>query len=311
MGMLNSTILDLAIGMVFVYLLLALLCTTINEWIAGLFGLRAKTLANAIEQLLDGQKTSDPTRSFFEEFYAHPIISGMGVPGKRATTASYLPSRAFATTVMDLVTAGKEGPINYSDLETGVKNLPPGDVRTALLALLQNTQSDLEQAQKNIEQWFDDTMERASGWYKRNTQVVTLFAALLLTVGTNADTLKIGRILWTSGTERTLLVQEAQKRFESGSSDRTITYPNKNNPLKAVEQPKESELKALSALLGWSRDDLRNADTLVWLRRILGWCLSIVAISLGAPFWFDLLSKLMNIRNAGQKPATSKNKADK
>lgn len=308
--MLNSTILDLAIGMVFVYLLLALLCTTINEWIAGIFGLRARTLASAIGQLLDDQKTSDPTRSFLAEFYAHPIISGMGMPGKGPATASYLPSRAFATAVMDLVTAGKEGPISYADLETGVKNLPPGDVRKALLSLLQNAHSDIEQAQNNIEQWFDDTMERASGWYKRNTQLVTLFAALLLTISTNADTLKIGRTLWTSGTQRTLVVQEAQKRVESGSSDKIITYPDKNNPLQAVEQPKATELQALSALLGWSRDDLRDRDTLVWLRRILGWCLSVVAISLGAPFWFDLLSKLMNIRNAGQKPAPAKSKED-
>lgn len=308
MGFLNSTVLDLAIGMMFVYLLLALLCTTANEWIAGVLGLRAKTLANGIRQLLDSQKTA--TGTFLDQFYAHPIISSMLVPGKSGAKAhpSYLSSRAFATTVMDLVTSGKEGPISFADLESGVKNLPVGDVRTALLALLQNAQNDLAAAQKNIEGWFDDTMERASGWYKRNTELVTFFVALILVVGNNADTVKIGRTLWTSTTQRTLLVDAAKKRVEASSSGTQISYPDKNNPLNPTLKPTESELKDLSSVLGWSRDEWHGGDSLFWLRRLLGWSLSIIAISLGAPFWFDLLSKLMNVRNAGAKPAKTNGK---
>lgn len=301
MGFMNSTVLDVAIGLVFVFLLLAIICTTTNEWISGIFHLRAKMLGTAITQLLDDQKNASGN-AFLADFYKHPLIEGMMAPGTDSYSGhpSYLSSRTFATAVMDLVTAGKLGTITFADLETGIKNLPDGDVKTALLALIQNAQGDLGKAQQYIEQWFDDTMQRASGWYKRNVQLVTICTAIVLTLATNADTIRIGHLLWTSPTERALLVSEAQNRVTDASRQTQIEYPDKNNPLKPVQKPKPDELKALQSILGWSGEQPQGAAG--WLSRSGGWLLSIIAISLGAPFWFDLLSKLMNVRSAGQKP---------
>lgn len=314
MGLFNSTVLDWAIGIMFVYLLLAIICTTVNEWIAGITSVRASTLSKGIAQLLDNQKGSDPTKTFLAEFYTHPLISGMLSPGKTAADGhpSYLPSRTFATAVMDLTTKGVQGTITFAQLENGAKNLPDGDVKTALLALLQNANGDLNRAQKNIEEWFDDTMQRVSGWYKRRTQVVIVCLAALLTIGTNADTVRIARILWTNSTTRTLLVQKAANRTETGkeaaSRSETVEYEN-GNPLHPIVKPKieKDETDALKSVLGWSGENLR--DWKRWLKRIVGWFLSIAAISLGAPFWFDTLSKLMNIRNAGKKPKTADEKS--
>jgi hypothetical protein len=44
---------------------------------------------------------------------------------------------------------------------------------------------------------------------------------------------------------------------------------------------------------------------LQFLQKLIGWGLSAIAISLGAPFWFDLLSKLVNLRHSGQKPLST------
>jgi hypothetical protein len=191
MGMLNSTILDVVIGLVFIYLLLAIICSTINEWIAGWLGVRSKMLAAAIRQLLDDQKGSgDPTRSFLEQFYSHPLISGMMAPGRKPGNShpSYLPSRTFSTAVIDIATIHKPGVVTFAGLEAGIRDLPDGDVKTALLALLQNASTDLNLAQKNIEKWFDDTMDRASGWYKRRTQFATILIAIVLTERSNTRT---------------------------------------------------------------------------------------------------------------------------
>lgn len=306
MGLLNSTILDVGIGLVFIYLLLAIICTTSNEWIVGWLGLRSKTLANAIRQLLDQQKGSgDPTRSFLEQFYSHPLISGMMTPG--GAHPSYLPSRTFAAAVMDIATIRKPGVISFADLDAGIKDLPDGDVKTALSALIQNVPNDLNRAQKNIEQWFDDTMDRASGWYKRRTQLVTILIAVLLAAATNADTVKITRTLWKSPTLRVALVEKAKNRTESPQS--AVEYNDKNNPLKPSIKPTKDELDALQVVLGWSDAEWRGSDGKAWLERVLGWILTIVAVSLGAPFWFDLLGKFMNMRNAGKKPETSDKQA--
>lgn len=301
--MLNSTVLDLIIGLIFVYLLLAIICSTINEWVAGWLRVRSKTLAIAITQLLDDQKGSgDTTQSFLQQFYSHPLIAGMMSPGKAADShPSYLSSRTFATAIMDIATIHKPGVITFADLDVGIKALPDGDVKKVLLALIQNVPNDLNVAQKNIEQWFDDTMDRASGWYKRRTQVVTIVIAVLLTAATNADSVRITRILWKSPTLRATLVEKAKNRTESQPSG--FEYKDKNNPLKPSMKPTKDELDALQTVLGWSDEDARDWNK--WPLRLFGWFLTIVAVSLGAPFWFDMLNKLMNIRNAGKKPETS------
>jgi hypothetical protein len=283
MGLFNSTVLEWAIGLIFVYLLLAIVCTTMNEWAAGVFALRSKTLAKAIAQLLDQQPSYDPTKSFLQQFYAHPLISGMMSPGKTASDAhpAYLEARTFATTVIDLATSDKPGSITFVDLETGVKKLPDGDVKKALLALIQNASGDLDTAQKNIEHWFNDTMERASGWYKHRTQLITVVIAAVLTIATNADTVRIGHVLWTNGTVRAMMVENAKARTDTSAASKV-------------------ELDQLSFLLGWSDQNL--SDWRGWLSRLLGWILTTTAVSLGSPFWFDLLNKFMNLRNAGKKP---------
>jgi hypothetical protein len=310
MGLLNSTILDVVIGLVFVYLFLSVICTQINEWIAGGLGLRSKTLATAIEQLLDKQNGSkDPTQSFLEQFYSHPLISGMKAPGNG--NLSYLPSRTFATAVIDIATSKKDtaaidkGAITFEDLKNALTqkttDLPDGEVKTALLALIQNANNDLNVAQKNIEQWFDDAMDRASGWYKRRTLVITILIAVPLTAMTNADSVKITRTLWKSPALRATLLEKAKKRTESPQS--TVEYPDKNKPLKPSVKPTKDELDTLQMVLGWSGENVY--DWTGWPQRLVGWILTIVAVSLGAPFWFDTLKKLMSIRSAGNKPEKS------
>jgi len=294
-GLFGSTILDVVLGLVFVYLLLAIICTTVNEWIAGIMNTRSTTLSMAIKQLLDGQK-GDPASQdlnwFLKQFYAHPLITGMSQPGKDGAHPAYLPSRAFATAVMDIATPQQPGVISFDDLETGINKLPDGDVKSALLALIQNAQGNLDRAQKNIENWFDDTMERVSGWYKRRTQIWTVLIAFALTALTNADTLKIVRTLWENPSQRSQIVEQAK------------------NPPQPGQAASSEQLNQLSQILGWTKSETCDSEggsnrarcCMQWLERILGWILTIVAVSLGAPFWFDVLNKFMRVRNAGDAP---------
>ncbi len=71
--MTGIAILDVALGLVFVYLLLSLLCTAVTEWIAQATRLRARTLKAGIESLLADTKF----RRVTEELYKHPLIAGL------------------------------------------------------------------------------------------------------------------------------------------------------------------------------------------------------------------------------------------
>jgi hypothetical protein len=212
-----------------------------------------------------------------------------------AKDPSYLPSRTFSTAVMDLVTAGKQAAITFEDLQDGIRNLPDGDVKDALLALIRNANGSLDRAQKNIEAWFDDCMDRLSGWYKRRVQIFTVIIAALLTIAANADTIRITRTLWNSPELRAEGVKLAEQRANQESApSHKVQYNDKNKPLQPTIAPiKPEERKYLNELFGWKQD--ANPSP-------LGLLLTIIAVSLGAPFWFDILNKFINIRNTGRAP---------
>src|SRR5271156_5090841 len=125
--MLNSTTLEVAIGMALVYLLLSLFCTAINEVIAGIQGSRAKNLERGIKSLFtDGLKTpqntgSDgkvsPAVSLAEAVYDHGLVQSLyrstanekpaglfGVFG--SSLPSYIPARVFSSALFDLLFKG-------------------------------------------------------------------------------------------------------------------------------------------------------------------------------------------------------------
>jgi hypothetical protein len=305
-GILGSPVLDVAIGLAYVYLLLAVFCTTINEWISGVINTRGKLLAKGLSQLLDDQahpdSQKDGTLGFAALFNLHPLIAGLKPKGGSRLPA-YLSASTFATAVVDVATAGKEGAIAFADLETGVKNLPPGDVRKTLLALLQNCDSDLGKAQKKIEDWFTEFMDRVSGWYKRWIQLLTIVVALLLCALANADSLRIAKSLWQDSSLRGAIVEQAKARAAAPAPAVEVQYADKSHPERpTVDKPAPltpQETKALGQVLGWRALPGTPREWAWW---VLGVILSTVAVSLGAPFWFDTLKRIVNLRTAGTSP---------
>ncbi|MCW5770957.1 MAG: hypothetical protein KIT16_04915 [Rhodospirillaceae bacterium] len=87
--MTGIAILDVAIGLVLVYLLLGLLCMLAAEWIAQIRRLRARTLRHGIEALLNDTKYKRVT----DNLYRHPLIAGLR-QGER--DPSYIPGTLFA-----------------------------------------------------------------------------------------------------------------------------------------------------------------------------------------------------------------------
>jgi len=303
MGLFNSIILDVIIGLVFVYLLLAILCTAANEWVAALTRRRGEMLRKGIQQLLSDQPISNETdpEAFLREFYKHPLITSMM---HDANHPNYLSPRTFAAVVTDVLTASKPAAVAFEDLEKGAMALPEGRVKKSILALVQRSNRNLQGAQSEIEGWFNDAMDRVSGWYKRRTQIWTIVIALVLTMVANADTIHITRQLWTDPVLRAAIVEEAKVRAQKPRPTISVEYQDEDDPTTPTVTRNEGnqlsgqEQALLGQLMGWHgpiRDNLRW-DTL------LGWILTVLALSLGAPFWFDVLNKFMNVRYAGKSP---------
>jgi hypothetical protein len=181
-----------------------------------------------------------------------------------------------------------------------VKQLPESDVQRTLLALMDDAGNDINIIRDHIEGWFNDAMERLSGWYKRRTQWVLLALAIGISIGLNVDTFRVYSGLYRDSTTRAAVVAAAQRIAQQppATSDQT--------PLTQVGQVQE-ELQQLNIPMGWSDPKQRPdfSDPLAILAALIGWLITGFAAAQGAPFWFDTLNKLVNVRSTGQRPETT------
>ncbi len=161
--MFNSGVLDVAIGLIFVYLLLSLICTTVNEAIASWFQRRAKNLREAISALLDGQTGKDAPNA--DKLYEHPLITALRKGGRqpsyipwitalfrRGRDPSYIPSRTFAQALLDIAAPDK-GQTVEAMLNAIGKDSP--HLQKSLQALLRGVEPKMDAVLERIEGWFN------------------------------------------------------------------------------------------------------------------------------------------------------------
>lgn len=303
--MLGSQVLEVMIGLLLIYLALSVVCSGMKEVLASLFALRSKTLELAIQQMLQ-----DINGDVAQKVLQRPLIAGTVSPGKKLP--SYISSRNFPLALMDAIDPIKDGtqPRTIQDLRAGIANLPATKLRKTLLGFIDTAQGDLESAQKKNEHWFDDTMERVSGWYKRLAQKLIFVAGQLLCLALNANTFQISRELWSDESLRNAVVAQATKRVHEGKPADSAPGASQELPLAQLREVSDEVRVAHPLPLGWSRATKGLRGTLLsWPEsplKLLGILVSSLAILLGAPFWFDLLNNVINLRMSGEPPAPSR-----
>ncbi len=316
--MFGLPILEVAIGISFVYLLLALICTALNETISGITRRRAYLLDRGINSLLG----NDPVLR--NKLFAHPLVAQLAQkPGGKP---SYIPASKFALALMDILTGPTKRADDAEALQTGIKNLGSFTLQTALSAVLSDSNQRTSTDQQKIEAWYEEGMDRVSGWYKRRTTWWIWFLAAIVTVGLNADSIHISRVLWTNQAVRSAVVESAKARAQSDRPEDLLPVAIHNDasaPKKASavlphgnDVLTTEERAELGQLAGdWSEDIRQWKQRKGWqsvafvVSRLVGWLMTIVAISLGAPFWFDTLNRFMNIRTAGRAPDEPRDKS--
>jgi hypothetical protein len=203
----------------------------------------------------------------------------------------------------------------------GLDNFQPADLQRTLRAVLSGAASSLEIAEDHIAAWFEASMERVSGWYKRKSQAIIFVVAVLVTFFANADTLQVVNRLWSEPELRAQVVQQAQQASQAASPEQAnllVEYKDGDSPVPSAPVSIKNIPAAVNGpvaqLLGWKSAE--DADLLnkgqygtLFGAHLIGWILTAFAISLGAPFWFDTLKRFINIRNAGTNPQEKKAKA--
>ena len=373
-------VVDVAIGLIFTYLLFALLLSTLLEAAAGWFKLRAARLEQAFVQLLQdpaggadrsviarwlsglgwrpsvdadpktGTTTPEETLSpeeleaatervsgdlgpYFElhytDVYHHPLVGG----GDNSRP-SYVSAQSFASALVATLQAGASGKA-WAQVEQAIDALPPGKLRDALVTAANEAEGDWDAFKVGVERWYDTAMDRLSGQYKRYTQLVTFLIGLVVAVCFNVNSVTIVSRLYQDRDLRETMVRQAQTyvaedakaKAEAAASLAGDTAPPGGDALWEARQKRAAFETARNDLLanapvGWApelaraRADFAAARPAVapdgwdWTAWFLlqvpawlpGWLITALAGMLGAPFWFDLLNKLVNVRNTGPKP---------
>jgi hypothetical protein len=311
--MFSSGILDVAIGMAFVYLLLSLLCTAINEWIAALFNLRGTNLEKGIRSLFsDGKFVGG--KDIADVLYAHGLVKSMY---RDKTLPSYIPSRTFALALLDtLAPADASGSKTVSDILVGVRDkLPDGPAKETLFTVISQAQDNVENARKAVEDWYNSGMDRVSGWYKRKTQIILIILAAVIAVGTNTDSVLVGQTLWNSPALRDATAKAGEQFVQNHKDDANQSSVDAEQAARNV-RAYDNQIKDLGLPVGWSlkSDDPRTfpcRDGWLAVSRVLGWLITAIAVSFGAPFWFDTLNKFMVVRSTVKPKEKSQEEATK
>jgi hypothetical protein len=397
--MFGSMVLEVAIGIVFVYLLLSLVVTAITELISGWRKWRAQNLWAGVRNLLD----SGEAEEWVTKLYDHPLIQSLSPSTKSGKKGpSYIPSRTFAVALLETlkddepagrlavqgirrVLATTPDTASLADLQAGlrdavkdlpdtgaigalkielltlvgripatvsladakgavnnwlgrlpdrwlpmlIENMPDGKLKRTLSALADESHLGAEHLKENIEIWFNNSMERVSGWYKRKTQFVQILLAIGVTLVINVDSVLVVNALSQNQALRESVVAEADAyaRQQAAQAPGQPQVPATPATTPSVLERLRTQISQLDLPIGWLLPGQRGFDPAnrdyrgwpgwrrygtwtqwgtLWVQTIrfhlLGWLLTAFAISLGAPFWFDILNKIINIRSSGKAP---------
>lgn len=328
LGLLNAII-----SFLFVFLLLSAIASTLLEQVfVGLFGTRARQLRQTVEQLCKGNLTPNtPEDALFLKIWNDPLILGSGPKGK---DPSYIDPASFVSAVISELTAGSQAPTSTA-LQTGVAAMPAGmALKSVLTSLLREGSGDIDALRSSLSAWFDKGMDRLSGSYKRWSQFWLFLMGVVLAVGMNVDCFKLVQSVGKA--EVSAIASEAAAKIIADQKSDPGAALNLEDMLKTLdslslpigwkncgdetkqERPApdanagatgdtkpasdagsnaKDTATCVSSLAGFLSDSTEHPGNCV--AQILGWLLTGFLISFGAPFWFDLVSKFINIRSGG------------
>jgi hypothetical protein len=272
---------EVAIGLMLLMVVFSVLVSASVETVSLVLAKRARHLEQGVLKML-----VDPGglgRRLGDEVLGHPLVVALR-KGRRGP--SYLAPEVFSAAVTDALTKAVAG---AADANAAIDGLPDGELKQRLQAIRREASDTVADLRVDLEAWFDHQMDRVSGWYTRWAQVVMLVVGVAVALVLNVSAVTVARVLWNDPVLRTELVAEAESAAESGDG---------------AEEPDTAvggEVELSRFPIGWNDTAWPGLQPYLALH-LLGILALGLAASLGAPFWFDALSRFSNLRAAGPRP---------
>ena len=361
-------VVQVLVGLIFMFFVFSVLSSGVNEYISRALQKRVDFLAAGISQLLVN-KGGTPDK-YIKAFWSHPLVKQLAQSLERTNEGRLRRAwRTFAQKVAAIASkvlvshVGKAAQVRREDaekfacaeadevrrlpsyiptatfvtvLEEITKNDPPPVGSSLRISLDALHSVDPAKRLANYGRWFDDEMDRVSGWYKRESKTILFVIGLLIVLAMNVDTIAVARTLWKDPTTRALVNNAVDAQL---AANPTTTAPTGTTtapagtattlaPATALQvvcktpgttapvgtttttSPSDALRRAIDCAttfpIGWKSafpDGYRSWTAL--LLKALGLLITACALSFGAPFWWDFLNRFANMRGAGAKPPTS------
>lgn len=296
-------------------------------------------------------------------FYKHPLIKFLG-DNKPDSKPAYITRETFSKVMVDLLRGDQVKPgddvrsliqkaLDEKKINWGIAPIAE-ETLSYIKSIWADSEGNIEIFKKLLENWFAETMERATGWYKKHTQFILLLVGLVIAIIFNVDTIKIINKLEKDPKLREQIVMQADAFAKVHPDLDKQLLQQKIEHEKFMTQYTKEELKSNDSLqnkiqedslnlakykdiqarrdtllqradlimkrdisnvnyalgIGWKTAVCEPFDLKCFIMSLAGWMITALALSLGAPFWFDLLNKFMKLRNSVISN-TSKDKQDK
>lgn len=315
--MFNSQVLEVAIGLVFVYLLLCLLCSGIMGAVGGVLAWRSKALEDAMKNLIENPE-------LMEEIFKNPLVRGLKMERWYHKILSFIPafkqrgnptsmsSDSFNLVVFEYLLKKAKG-MSREEFENVINALPESDLKKALLTLLSSIDTKvtkleevLTKLKEGAAKWFDEKMVQLTAWYKRKAKFCIFIVAAFVVSFLNIDTFMIANSLYHDSALRESVVNAAGKMVDAGTTPEAYT----GNVEEMIDQF-YGEFQLTGLPIGWMPEQSKEKnkdprgvpyDFRGWLYKVLGLLITSSAVTLGAPFWYQKLKSLLQARG-GKAPA--------
>lgn len=328
--MFDSKIIDLVVVLSFTYFILSLIVTAINEFIQSLLNKRGKML----EEALKGFLFDDEWKKLYSSISKSPFITSLKKTDENHP--AYIPAENFSMALIHATKDIKTAEVTMESIKNYINALPESETKEFMQGMLLKSGNELNKFISEVEKYFNNAMDRVSGWYRKSVKNwvigISIFVAIIFNIDTinlitkmySAPDLKskadnVSELVLKINVDGSIKKDAAKKEGNIKTSKDSI---GAKDTVDGNNIDKEKLAKNINTFVeymdkagvpyGWTKDNYPKctgnfADNLInWIIKLIGLFITTVALYLGAPFWFDLLSKIVNIRGTGKKPEEKK-----
>lgn len=296
-----SQALEVVIGLIFVYYVFGSIVSLITQLINESLETRGKSLRTHLKKIVGDSQVEDfvklpqlqalrPIR--YKHLYS--FISSTTEP----KMLEKVPVATLVDSYFDFVglTASKE--ITGEGLKELINTFPDSEGKRAIEQWVSQGATDLEELRKRTTAYFGGLMEQAAETFRSRARSFVIVLSLLLTIFLGTDSIQLTRALWVNAGVRALAVAQAEMAVQMQQADGSA-------PEVDVDDLFQQLIDLDIVKIGWWQTDVPSAGSTIsaWtvfvVLKIIGLGLTVVAVSQGSSFWYDLLKKLVSKGGSG------------